>query len=290
MAQKRILQISNGYLLELDQLARLLYALKAADDKHPPGMRDLEHDTGLPYRQVRNRVAIGRALGIFRSNKLALTPAGALIAACDPFLDAAGTLEYLHYSAAGNPRNLIWFAVFNRLLPDAPLSNQAAWNDRLCAALKAEYTGESLQRHVAKELNFIIDAYTNKNFKRLGLMQQSASGDFYQQQYVNLNLPVAAAILYDYAAQRDSNLLQVRDLMESCGAPGRLFHLDEPTLRLTVERLHERGWVYYESTHNLNQVRLKNAYTALSFLTAYYENRAPAEEKERLQSFVNKYT
>jgi len=61
---KRKLQISNGHYLDFDQLARLIHAMNSAEEGQKIIMSFLEKETGLPFRQVRNRISIGRAIGI----------------------------------------------------------------------------------------------------------------------------------------------------------------------------------------------------------------------------------
>ena len=55
-----------------------------------------------------------------------------------------------------------------------------------------------------------------------------------------------------------------------------LLAMDDETVRQNLEDLHVRGWLRYESTHNLNQVRLKKGFTAVAFLAAHFEQREPA--------------
>ncbi|HUU81211.1 MAG TPA: hypothetical protein VMW90_07165, partial [Acidobacteriota bacterium] len=71
------------------------------------------------------------------------------------------------------------------------------------------------------------------------------------------------------------------EIAERAGAPGVLFSMDEPTLRKVVEKIHEQGWIRYETTHNLDQARLKEDFTALDFLKAYYQNENPVPSGDR---------
>ena len=74
---------------------------------------------------------------------------------------------------------------------------------------------------------------------------------------------------------KGTNVLQVVDLVRTEGTPGILFAMDEATLRQLVEDLHQHGWVRYEGTHNLDQIRLKEDFRTLDFLTAYYKGADP---------------
>jgi hypothetical protein len=57
--------------------------------------------------------------------------------------------------------------------------------------------------------------------------------------------------------------------------------MDEPTLRAHLEKLHEKGWLRYETTHNLNQMRLHDGFSALSFLKAHFGDKEPVPETSK---------
>jgi hypothetical protein len=272
MKPDRKLQISNGHYLQFDQLARILHAINSCPADQKITMSYLEEDTGLPFRQVRNRISIARAMGIFKMNSLQLTPFGSLISTYDPFFEMKGTLEYIHYMAAGNYHNLIWFEVFNTLLPQEPPMDYQGWIQYFQKSLKDEYTEYSLKDHLPKELRFLIDAYINKGFNKLELLNQTSNGKLYLRRYANIDLSIFVAILLDYAFKQRTNLLQVEDLLENAGAPGLLFALDGNTLKSILEISHEKEYIRYESTHSLNQIRIKNDVEPLKFFEAYYKS------------------
>lgn len=275
MLLKRKLQVSNGHHLRFDQLARLVHAMNSIDENQKITMSYLADETGLPFRQVRNRVSIGRAMGIFKDRDLSLTPFGHVASNYDTFLEAKGTLEYVHYLAAGNFNNLIWYEVFNTLLPNESPTDYQGWLNYFRHSFAGQYTDKTIGKHVREEVRFVVDAYFNQNFKKLGLLDQTSDGRLYRKRYKNMDPLVLSAILYEYAEKNATKLAQVRELDERPGAPGVIFAMDEPALRQTIELIHERGWVRYEGTHNLDQIRLKEGYTALDFLRAYYEDQDP---------------
>jgi len=268
---KRKLQISNGHYLQFDQLARILHAINLFPADRKITMSYLEEDTGLPFRQVRNRISIARALGIFEKKALRLTPIGSLVSTYDPFFEMKGTLEYIHYMAAGNYLNLIWFEVFNTLLPQEPPSDYHGWIQYFQKSLKNDYTEHSLKDHLPKELRFLIDAYINKGFNKLELLNQTSDGKLFRRRYANIDLSVFCAILLDYASKQRTKLLQVEDLLDNAGAPGLLFALDGNTLKSILEILHKKEYIRYESTHSLNQIRIKNDVDPMKFFESYYK-------------------
>jgi len=275
MPIKRKLQISNGHYLRLDQLARLLHFLNSQRADSSLTMADLETETGLPIRQVRNRISMARALRICEEKTLYLTSFGALTAEHDSFIEAKGTLEYMHYTAAGDLRNLIWYEVFNTLLPDEPAKDYHGWINYFRLALAGQYTEHSLKKHLTQEIRFVIEAYLDGSFQKLDLLNRAADGRLYRRRYLNPEPLVLAAMLYDYAGNQRTHTLQVGEMPQIPGAPPRVLGMDESTFRQQALKLHEKGYLRYEGTHNLDQIRLKPDYQGITFLQAYYQNTEP---------------
>jgi len=61
-ASRRKFQVSNGYLLEFDQLARILHFLLEHRDVKRITSKVLQEDTGLAERQIENLVSMGSAM------------------------------------------------------------------------------------------------------------------------------------------------------------------------------------------------------------------------------------
>ncbi|MBN1546049.1 MAG: DUF4007 family protein [Syntrophaceae bacterium] len=275
MAQNRKFQVSNGYLLDFDQLARVLNFLKENPSAKKIKRKDLRESTGLSDRQLESLVSIGSAMGLIQPRNQILSNSGELIAKHDIFIEAKGTLEWCHYAGAGSYRNLFWYEVFNSLLPNDQPMRQEGWLKYFRDEFKGQYTDKTISKHLRQEVWFVVDAYLNRNFKKLEILQQASDGILYPRRHINTESLVFSAILYDFARNNNTHLLQIRELSDRPGTPGVIFSMDEPTLRQKVELLHERGWVRYESTHNLNQVRLKEGFEALDFLKAYYKTGEP---------------
>lgn len=271
----RKLQISNGHYLEFDQLARLIFTINNTDAGNKVSMSILAQETGLPIRQVRNRISVGRALGIFTEKRLALTRFGILIAKHDNFFESRGTLEYLHYLAASEFRNLLWFELFNSLVLKPTPLNYKEWLEYFRAILVEQYSKHTLANHLNNEVRFLIQAYTESSLAKLEIIYQDAEDRLCTRRYLEPTPLIFAAMLYDFGARQGTNLLQMDTLLDTPGSPGRLFFLGRDMLNNTVEMLHDQGYVRYERTHNLNQIRLKEEFTSLAFLNAYYDGKKP---------------
>jgi len=281
MPPKRKFQVSNGYLLDFDQLARVLNFLKENPSAKKIKRKDLRESTGLSDRQLESLVSIGSAMGLIQPRNQILSPVGELIAEHDIFIEAKGTIEWCHYIGSGSYRNLIWYEVFNSLLLNNQPMGQEGWLTYFREEFAGLYTEKTISQHLRQEVRSVVDAYLNRNFKKLEILQQASDGRLYRRRHINTEHVVFSAILYDYANRNETNLLQLREMVERAGAPGVLFSMDEPTLRKVVEKIHEKGWIRYETTHNLDQARLKEDFTALDFLKAYYQNENPVPSGDR---------
>lgn len=271
-ADRRKFQVSNGYLLEFDQLARILHFLLEHRDAKKINRKALQEDTGLADRQVESLISMGSAMGLIKPGLQVLTPVGLLVAEHDIFIEKRGTLEWCHYAGAGSYRNLIWFEIFNRLLTEATPMSQEEWNERLRSDLTGKYSKRTIGKGLYEEVRFVVDAYTKRNFSKLELLSQSSDERLYRRRYTDFAPLVLSAMIYDFCASRESHLSQVGEMAVTPGSPAVVFGLDAASFRQQIEGLHDRGWLRYETTHNLDQIRLKPGFSALEFLTAHYTN------------------
>ncbi len=267
----RKLQLSNGYLLESDQLSRVLHFLAERPAEKRIFRKDIQESTGLSNRHIESVVSIGCALGLIKPGVQTLTATGALIVEHDIFLEQTGTLQWCHYQCAGNSRNLVWYEIFNRILPAELAHTESGMVTVLSNVFSSQYSDKTLSQHLRQEIHVVIDAYLNRNFKKLEMLQQHSDGRLYRRSHLHVEPLILCAMIYDYAAGRGESLLQVREIAEAEGSPSLVFGFDETTFRRAIELLHENGWLRYESTHNLDQIRLKEDFSALAFLKRYYE-------------------
>lgn len=275
---RRKLQVSNSYLLESDQLARVLNFLLENKESNRIKRKVLKENTGLADRQVEGLVSMGTAMGLIKPVVQILTPIGLIIATHDIFLESPGTLEWCHYKAAGSFQNLIWFEIFNHLLPEESAMTQDDWKEYFQHKLRGQYTDKTLKDHLHKEIRFVIDGYTERNFKKLELLQRATDERLYRRRYSNFNPLVLSAMIYDFCAAREAHLFQVGEMAATAGSPAVVFGLDAASFRQQIEGLHDRGWVRYETTHNLDQIRLKPGFSAIDFLSEHFEDREPRED------------
>ena len=275
---RRKFQVSNGYLLEFDQLARILHFLLEHRDAKKINRKALQEDTGLADRQVAALVSMGTAMSLIQPGVQILTPTGLLVAEHDIFMEKKGSLEWCHYAGAGASRNLIWFEIFNHLLVETAPMTQNEWNGHLRNRFSGQYTDGTIRKHVPKEVRFVIDAYMERNFSKLELLHRSSDERLYRRRYTQFAPLVLSAMIYDFCATKETHLSQVGEMAVTPGSPAVVFGLDAASFRQQIEGLHDRGWLRYETTHNLDQIRLKPAFSILEFLSAHFEDREPRED------------
>jgi hypothetical protein len=281
--EKPKLQVSNGYSFDAPQTASLLKFLSERPHIKRFSRRDIMKDTGLSEGQAESLRSIGSAMGLVAPRTQVLTDLGNLIVKHDLFFDSNTTLEFLHFMGAGTPKNLIWFTIFNELLHEREPMDQPGWAAWLREKLAGGYSPRSLVKHLAQEVRFVLDAYNARNFSKLRLLQQTVNGGYALQPLLNVRPLVLAASIYRFAEQFRARLFSFNHLHEGYGSPGRVFGIAGPQLRELVESLHQKGWVRFEVRHGLNQVRLIEAFDALSFLEADFENRVPQHRESAKQ-------
>ncbi|MCK5682190.1 DUF4007 family protein [bacterium] len=277
---RRKFQVSRSHLLEFNHFARILSFLY-----EKKGAKRINRDTlieysGLPDGQVASLISIGASIGLIKSGSQILTPIGLLIAENDIFLEKQGTLEWCHYKGAGSYQNLIWFDVFNHLLTEPSALTSEGWQAYFRGKLKGQYSDKTIRDHVPKEIRFVIDAYMERNFSKLELLQRSSDEQLYLRRYTQFAPLVLSAMIYDFCTAKETHLFQVGEMAVSPGSPAVIFGLDTALFRLQIEGLHDRGWLRYETTHNLDQIRLKPGFSALEFLTAYFAGCEPLRNDE----------
>ena len=152
---------------------------------------------------------------------------------------------------------------------------QEQWSERLRSELAGKYSKRTISKGLYEEVRFVIDAYMKRNFSKLEILHQLADERLYHRRYTGFAPLVFVAMIYDFCATNETRLFQVAEMVTTPGSPAVVFGLDAASFRQQIEGIHDRGWLRYETTHNLDQIRLKPGFCALEFLTAHFEDREP---------------
>ncbi len=266
------LQIGNGYNLEFDTLARLL-DMVCRDERGRIPMEELASVMGVADRQAKHLAALANLLGLTEQIIYKPTALGRLVKERDPFFDDLGTLWFLHYVSGSDPRAIIWNRIVNTIIPKQPRFTR----ERLRAEfddLREWFSDDSIKKHVLKELNTFLDAYTNQTFSRLVYLR--AEGEWYALGYRQPIPPLvlAAGIAHFRGDKRAGDTaISIPDLCSAPNSPGVVFQLPEDNLRLMLEELKTQPGISLESRADLDQVRLSPDLTEVDLMKRYYDNR-----------------
>ena len=154
--------------------------------------------------------------------------------------------------------------------------------------LADKYSKRTIGKGLYEEIRFVINAYLERNFRKLELLNLTSDERLYRRRYARFSPLVLSAMIYDFCAAEEAHLFQVGEMAATPGSPPVVFGLDAVSFREQVEGLHDRGWLRYETTHNLDQIRIRPEFSAIEFLTAYYEDREPCEATKQSTGDVAK--
>lgn len=269
---KTKLQVSKGYLVQFDQLARVL-AFVCADGRGRIPSQDIAEATGLATAQAQNLCSIAEALGLTETILLKPTALGKLVAARDPFFDDLGTLWFLHYTIGSDPRFLIWHRFANVIAVDGSTftADDARGSFDDVKANLAEYSGA---RHTTNEIKVVLNAYMQQNFSRLAYLREN--NDEYSLSYRE---PVAPLVLAAMIARfRDrhhagATSIAIDELLTAPNSPGWVCQIPEDRFRNALEALKNESGFSLESRADLDQIRLTDATTETQWMERYYEQR-----------------
>jgi hypothetical protein len=266
------LQLSKGYLLKFDQLARLLNA-SCQDGRSRVPSEDLAAAVGVATVHVQHLGSITQALGLIQPITYTPTELGRIIREQDTFFDDLGTLWHLHYVIGSEPRYLVWNRFANVFIPTRSRFTGADFRaafDDLREGL-AEYSG---RLHINKETRTILDAYTEQNFSRLAYIRCDGDGYArdYREQVPPLVLAAAIARFRDRHRPGDTGV-SVTDLLSAPNSPGVVFQLSEDRFRSLLEQLKTEPGLSVESRADLDQVRLTDGTPDSAWMERYYARR-----------------
>jgi len=266
---KTKLQVSNGYFLKFDQIARLLAAAQNDERARIPQV-DLADKLGFARRQIENLSSLAQALGILVPVKLKPTPLGSLIAARDAFFDDLGTLWFLHYSICSEPRFLIWNRFANEFMPRKSTFSYADLRASY-ADIENTHSQYTARKHVTAETKTILDAYTEQNFSRLAYLRQD--GDSYGLSYREAIPPlVLAAMITRYRDRHHpgTTAISIEELLTAPNSPGWVCQIPEDRMRKTLESLKNVPGFSLESRADLDQLRLTSEVEDYQWMERYF--------------------
>ena len=267
------LQLTNGYDVDFGQIAQFL-AVVERDERARIPLADLGNAIGLPYRQAENVGSIVRAFDLAQSISYKLTPLAKTINAHDRFFDDIGTLWFLHYVIASEPRHIVWNRLVNEIMSQVQRFTRDEFRD-VFAHLSVSHSQKSSKNHVLKEVNVTLDAYTKQGFSRLAYLTAGGDSSYilgYREAVPPLVLAACIARYRDKHRPGDT-ALAVTDLLTAPNSPGVVCQITEERLRAGLEALKTQPGMSLESRADLDQVRLTDTTLDYVWMERYYQSR-----------------
>jgi hypothetical protein len=266
------LQLSNSYPADFDQLAQLLHAA-CTDERGRIPVSDLAERLGLAARQMENLGSIAQAFDLLQRVTYKPTLFGQLVHTHDPFFDDLGTLWYIHFTVSTDPRHVVWNRIITVILP----ARRSTTRDQVRADLndlRQWFSEYSIQKHILKEVNTVLGAYTEQRLSRLVYLRSSGEGFAlgYREPVPPLVL-LASIAHYRDVHHAGATAISLPELITAPNGPGVIFQLNEERLRSMLEDLKTQPGLTVESRADLDQVRLTESATADEWMRRYYEAR-----------------
>jgi len=265
------LQLSNGYYLRFEHLSRLLHYVVSKPDISRFLKKELISALGMSSRMIENLTSYGVALGILIRRSCKPTEFGKLIDKQDPFFDKDETLWFLHYILSSDREYVVWNRLINHVFPqESEVTTEIA--RRYFSDLNGHFSEKSLKRHLADEIGVLFNAYTAQKFNHLEYIRK-LSGKVYQLNQ-SIQVPdlciLASCYLYRDRYAKGSTGVEIEHLVKEENSPGKVFHISEHQLRLSLERLHRERRISIESRANLDQVRFQPNENWLNIVKQFY--------------------
>ena len=133
------------------------------------------------------------AFGIFEPDKFILTNLGKIIADKDVFFENIDTLWMMHYSASSNPEWIIWYRLFNEILP---FNDQITINQSLpyFSDLASKYSERAMKEDIALEIGVVLWTYTQSPFSKLGILYENETGIYHKGANIDIS-PLSFSLL-----------------------------------------------------------------------------------------------
>ncbi len=265
-------QLSNGYYLRFEHLSRLLHYVVGRLEVSRFTQKELASALGMSPRMIENLTSYGVALGLLTRRSCKPTEFGKLIDKQDPFFDKDKTLWFLHYTITSDKKYVVWNRLINCVFPkESKVTTEVART--YFSDLNSHFSEKSLEKHLAKEIRVFFNAYTEQKLRRLEYVCKISNTIYRLNESVQVpDLSIlASCYLYRDRYMRGATGIEIEHLLKEQNSPGRIFHISEYQLRLSLERLHSERHIAIESRANLDQIRFRANESWLDTVKQFYE-------------------
>jgi len=267
------LKLTTGYRFDLTQIARILqYSVEHSGELE--ARSQIADALGLSVARFSRLWMMGGATGLLKQRRWSATDLGTLVEEYDVFLDNIGTLWLLHYVLSSNPETIVWNVVTNWVIPEnRGITTEIA--KPYFVEVMQEFSQQSYDKYLGKEIRSFIDAYTEQGFRHLRYLRTEGEQIYVlgDRQPVPPHIFLAAVLLYRQRHAPGVATLDVSTLASAPNSPGRVFAVTERQVRDLLEQVEGTGSIYVETRADLDQVRFRNDLDFLGAVRRYYEGR-----------------
>jgi len=266
------LQLSAGYYLRFDHIAKLISHIAKGSKNDRLTSKKLSEKMGMSPKMIDNLSSYSVGLGLKKRRKYELEEMGNVILKNDPFLQNKRTLWFLHYFLTSNEEYVVWNRLVNIIFYE---ENRVTTEKAMpyFQDLVGNFTENSLKRNVSKELSAFFNAYTEQNFSELEYITRISNYAYTVNNAYDIpDLSIlASCYLYRDRYMKGATGIEIEYLLKEQNSPGRVFHISEHQLRLSLERLHSERHISIESRANLDQIRFRSNECWLDIVKQFYE-------------------
>jgi len=268
-----LLKLTAGYRLDLNQIARIAWFCNDPINQNLKGS-SIAEQLGISYARLQRLWMMASALGLGTKGTWKTTDLGSVILQYDRFLDNLGTLWLLHYIISSNPEIIVWNTMVNHVLPENNVATMALAKTYF-ASLLEDFSQESFDKHLNKEINSFFGAYTTQYFAELRYLQEESHKAYTLGNHEPVPPRIFCAGLVSYRERFAPRAvtIDVPILANEENSPGRVFDLTERQVRDLLEDVETLGYVFVETRADLDQVRFRDTYNFLAMVCQHYEGR-----------------
>jgi len=267
------LQFTGGYYLQFDQISRILQYSLEQNTRKKISRQEILEALGMTERQFENLSSMSVGLGIIKPRIFILTPLGKIIAQKDVFFDNVDTLWIIHYIVSSEAKWVVWNRLVNNIF-----AGNITINIKIAlpyySDLSENFMEKSMKTKLPKEIASVLDAYGERRFKRLHILEKISSGEYVRSKVVQINpLPFLYCLLHfrdEYFS--GSTGLAIKDIMQTVNSPGKVFYLQKYKINGLLNKLHDMGLIRIEKFGDLNQIRFAEGLTKNSVIQKIYSD------------------
>lgn len=267
---KQTLYFCEGYHFRLDNIDLLLqYIINGNKSKYT--VKELSEELGYSEKKTGYIGKFSTALGLSKPRAYEATEFGRILNKYDPYLKDYGTLWVLHYLMSSNSSLIVWNRMFSLIsYSDLKGGNATSYLSYFEKEL-SQYTSAKIEIKIRKEINNVLNAYTEQGFRKLGLISVTDNNFvFNKNQPIDEYVFLILIYLFKEKYYPHATTMDISFLLEEENSPGRVCLLSESKLRKMIEHLSSQRLINLETQADLDQIRFIEEDTFEKHLIRYY--------------------